>query len=176
MVAGTARLRKAEETTPAEWWKKRQKGTHNEQVRNGPKQRKKKTAAQVGRPHGMGRHRHRGIKATQNKRPPMVESHTNKTQIKMGRSTSQKILILKVGNTKLQNAKNTNMENQATHKTMQAGYTKRRAEKNGKTTNNNSERKQRQQQQLEQTKRKQKESNTFQEIHESFWIGKKSFW
>ena len=105
----------------------------------------------------------------------MVERRTNKTQIKMGRSTSQKILMLKVGNTKLQNAKNTNMQKQATQKTVQAGYTKRRAETNGKKTNNNSERKQRQQQQLEKRKRKQKESSTFQKIHESFWIGEKSF-
>ena len=67
--------------------KKRTRDT--EQVRDGAKQRKRKTATQVGRPHGMGRprgrgrHRHSGIKGPQNKRSQMVETSTNKTQMNM---------------------------------------------------------------------------------------------
>ena len=54
-----------------------QKRTHdNEQVRNGPKQRKKNTATQVGRPHDKGGQRHGGIKSPQNKRLAMVETRT----------------------------------------------------------------------------------------------------
>ena len=82
----------------------------------------------------------------------MVWRRTNKTQIRMGRSTSQQIRMLGGGKYRLQNPKHTRMENQIKPpKTIQAGYTLHRTEKQRKKTNNISER---QQQQLDNTKKK----------------------
>ena len=71
LVADTARLRKAEETTPAELWKERHRKGHKIMGRYevDPNRERQKLLAQVGRPRGKGRHR-----------------------IKMGRSTSQNML------------------------------------------------------------------------------------
>ena len=99
---GHRKTEKKNKTTPA-LERKAQKRTHgNEQVRNGPKQSKDKTSTQVGKSHGKGRHR--GIKGTQ-QMVSMVESRTNKTQIKTARSTSQEILMLELGSTDYSNQK-----------------------------------------------------------------------
>ena len=93
---GCGQLRKAEETTPADWWKGRRKKGHTfyEQVRNRPKQRKENTSTHVGRPHGKGRDRHRGIKGRGLQWWRDVQT---KHKSKWGRSTSQKILMLEMG-------------------------------------------------------------------------------
>ena len=84
MVADTARLRKAKETTIAEWRRKK-RAHYDEQARNGPKQRKAKAATQVGRTRGKGRHTHNASRALRTRG--------------MGRSASQKILMLEVAST-----------------------------------------------------------------------------
>ena len=122
-IPDTARLRKAEETIPAEWWKERHRKGHITTIRyemDPNKERKNCCTGEQATWHGQTpTQRHQG----HSEQEASNGGRTNKTQIKMGRSTSQKILMLKVGNTKLQNAKNTNMQKQATQKTVQAGYT-----------------------------------------------------
>ena len=110
----------------------------------------------------------------QKKRPPLVEKRTRKTQIKMGRSTPQKILMLEIGSADENSIQRMHRQNQTTHRTIQVGYNWHKTEKMerkrtrvGKDKSGSSSRS------SMKNEEKRKATATFQEPYKVFWLKKK---
>ena len=180
MVADTARLRKTEETTPAEWWQKRhrKRTRNNEQVPHVDPDKERKNWYTGGQASWQGQaqtQRHQGHSEQEVSNGGATHrQNTNQN----GTEYITKILMREVGSTnhstqRIQRWKIKRHKRQymlatsgAEQRHMERQRTRIRKENGGDSSSSLKKQKE----------NKKKAAATFQEIHEGFLVGQKSFW